>query len=105
VTRYGGTIEKFIGDAERAVRSAYATNGVAEARFRELGLDLDVAICQLEMAILLGGDTAEAAVARTEAEAFFKRISATALLDRLSSGVARVPIAPGSRVDTQLGRT
>jgi class 3 adenylate cyclase/tetratricopeptide (TPR) repeat protein len=74
-------------------RSADARTHYAEAlrTYRDLGLLLSLAECQLDIVRLGAMEPAERRAAADEARAFFQRVGATALLERLDDALGRDP--------------
>jgi class 3 adenylate cyclase/tetratricopeptide (TPR) repeat protein len=63
----------------------------AARHWRELELPLELGLCQMDCAFLLGPDDSQAAAAAQEAKEIFTRLQATPLLDRLE-GFARAAV-------------
>jgi len=76
-------------------------------RYRDLGSPDDAANVTLEFVLACGPDTPEARAAVEEARAFWTRVGARAMLDRLDEAIARGPLGPtkkaGARIEPRAG--
>jgi class 3 adenylate cyclase/tetratricopeptide (TPR) repeat protein len=89
----GLTLDAGIAALEGRRDAAVAGYDDALARWRGLGADLDLALCALDMATLLGPDAAGVSSAAEEARAILERIGARPLLLRLEAALG-APVAP-----------
>ena len=81
-------------------RRAEALAGFVDAirRWRELGLELDAALCALNLVAGLGPSSPEARAAADDAAALFERLGAHPLLARLAEAMSTPASPPPSRV-------
>ena len=82
----------------------------AAARWRDLGVRFELAMCELTMVRVLGTDAPEAREAAAEAREIFTRLGAQPLLDQLDAAEAAKPRTPGgagpsSRVEAAAARS
>jgi tetratricopeptide (TPR) repeat protein len=67
------------------VDDALAAYAQAARRFRDMDLPFCIGMCQLELAMLIGPDHAQARAAADEAEEIFTRLGSPPMLERLNS--------------------
>ncbi len=93
-----GRLEASAALAALEDRRAEAQAGFTEAlrRWRELGVDLEVGLCTLNMVTMLGASDPEIRTAAEDAMAFFERVGAISLKDLLTDAL-QVPSTPAAR--------
>ncbi len=84
------TIEGAAAALDGRTREAAAAFGDASRRWRDLRVDFELAMCDLDIVTLLGPDEPDGRAAATEARAIFEHLDARAFLARLDAAPARL---------------